>query len=871
MTCRGAVTLVIGVMAMRGGGAWAAPAATSSGTSVTTTILPDPFPNLPPVPPIRSMVVEAGGPGRSPSVLLGAYDVEMDPLRVFNLTQPAHGRARQEHDGTFIYTPEPGFVGEDAFTYVIDDGRGGQSTGRMSVRVVPPNLPEVITRFGGLETVEIEGEPLEHGKAATVPRLRDLDGDGLVDLVVAAQGGVWWHRNVGTPSAPAFAAVVPFAVEGEQVRMGTGRVALALADIDGDGREDLVLAGQRDRALQWHRRAPDAAWPAAFEAARPLLGADGEPFRAPDIRLDVGDVDGDGVPDVVFGARAGDVLVARGRRGADGSLRLDEATKDLDGHGGRISGSYNLNLRIIDLDGDGLNDLVDTDNWGGFRLRLNRGVAGRPRFAEPVAARVTGADDARLDLQALFDGMILDLADLDGDGCTDLVAGGEVGGRVHLARGRAPGADLEVLERLLREHPRDLGHHLAAEPQRAERKRLQDALAGLHGHLVGVAGPRTRQALLDRLLALIAETPGLLRRQTLDPTEHPGMPSLAVQCWLTVLSAAEHDPAIRLRLAEAAGFTGAYRRLLLEHGLIFADNDRSPRGAEAIRQWVATVSRDVYPGTCLTVDEWLGGRTFLLRGHMKNVVGGSPEARGEYAFSGDAKPIIGRRGSGNVFMTVVHHEASHDLDALVRRDPARTRRWGRMLVAAGGPDMRGDPETGWFSLAATQEHFRRENLWNGTPADWDAAWRAYWKSPRGAPWRAFGFMRGNINWFYTAPQETLATQANQHFNSTEGRLQVAAERFTNGYRGNLTEVVSFIDIWSVGLDKALFYENDDASNQVLRFVRLRRTPLGHIDRLDLGDRHYEFAVDDEGVVTGILHLPPAPAEAVPAASERTPD
>ncbi|MFM8577853.1 MAG: hypothetical protein ACKOCN_03490, partial [Planctomycetaceae bacterium] len=164
------------------------------------------------------------------------------------------------------------------------------------------------------------------------------------------------------------------------------------------------------------------------------------------------------------------------------------------------------------------------------------------------------------------------------------------------------------------------------------------------------------------------------------------------------------------------------------------------------------------------------------------------------------------------------------------------------------------------SLPLTQEHFRREKLWNGLPADWDTSWKTYWASPRGVGWRDVGFMRGNIPWFYDATQESLATQGNQHFNSTEGRVQVAVDRFARGFTSNLTEVLFFIDLWSAGLDKVIFYETDDASNQRLRFVRLRRTPRGHIDRLDLGDRRYDFAVDDEGVVTEILRLPPPAAD-----------
>jgi hypothetical protein len=50
-----------------------------------------------------------------------------------------------------------------------------------------------------------------------------------------------------------------------------------------------------------------------------------------------------------------------------------------------------------------------------------------------------------------------------------------------------------------------------------------------------------------------------------------------------------------------------------------------------------------------------------------------------------------------------------------------------------------------------------------------------------------------------------------------------------------------------------FYEVDNASRQVLSFARLRRTPQGYIDRIDLGDRYYEFKVDAQGVTTEVIH------------------
>ena len=78
--------------------------------SVTTTWLPDPFPNLAPRALDRQAIVEVDTPRRTPSVLLGVYDVENDPLSVASFTQPAHGSAVLEKDGTFRYAPQAGYT-----------------------------------------------------------------------------------------------------------------------------------------------------------------------------------------------------------------------------------------------------------------------------------------------------------------------------------------------------------------------------------------------------------------------------------------------------------------------------------------------------------------------------------------------------------------------------------------------------------------------------------------------------------------------------------------------------------------------------------------------------------------------------------------
>jgi len=254
----------------------------------------------------------------------------------------------------------------------------------------------------------------------------DVDGDGRADLCARANAGIrcWLSDGAGFPTQIAGPELSDGSGWGLPQYYGT----LRMADIDGDGRDDLCARSASDFRC----------WPSTGDGF-------GEPVTLPNLSDDngwdqasrygtirMGDVDGDGRADVC--ARAA------------GGMRCWPSTPD--GFGDAIEGPAWSNadgwdlpsawstIRLADVDGDGRADLCGRGS-DGFACHLSTGEGFGEATAGPTWSDDSGWDD--------YDNYAtLRLGDLDGDGALDVCARANAGIRCRLWRDGGFAADTIV-------------------------------------------------------------------------------------------------------------------------------------------------------------------------------------------------------------------------------------------------------------------------------------------------------------------------------------------------------------------------------------------------------------------------------------------
>jgi hypothetical protein len=285
----------------------------------------------------------------------------------------------------------------------------------------------------GLESVEITlGEQ-------QLVKFADLDGDGTLDAAIGAQHEYkpWYYeRGVWIFSGPLSGDLRP--EDGHEI-LGAG-TSLEIDDYDGDGQAD-VIAGNPTADNPYAGVVYAATGPIAIDdfadSDFTVVGDGTYELIGTTVKL-LGDTTGDGWSEIVAGAAGstGSEGIYQGTvwifDGAPGSASAsDVAVAEI--RGDAMWQMFGASTAVGDLTGDGVRDLVAGN---GEYTRTWDHV-----FVGPITGSMVAADsDFEVSVKPLdYDvGLTTELADLDGDGSLDLLAGASArlpGGRVYIWEG----------------------------------------------------------------------------------------------------------------------------------------------------------------------------------------------------------------------------------------------------------------------------------------------------------------------------------------------------------------------------------------------------------------------------------------------------
>jgi hypothetical protein len=257
-------------------------------------------------------------------------------------------------------------------------GKGAVRFGQAMAGLLVLSLAAAGTRAAGLDLgpqqIIYDGASVLCVGEYSVPSYVDWDNDGDKDLIVGSRetddtGKVRLYTNIGSASSPAFNGFQFIQSGGADIDVGSSGCQGAfprVADWNGDGRKDLLIGTSSPGNVRFYAN----------------VGQDDAP---------------------VF----------------SGYTHLQSGSPKMD-----IDVGVRATLDVTDYDGDGVHDLAMGDGSGYLRWYPNAGTNQAPDLQDALYLSDSGG------LIDVGDRASIDLADLDGDGCKDMLVGDAWSGKV---------------------------------------------------------------------------------------------------------------------------------------------------------------------------------------------------------------------------------------------------------------------------------------------------------------------------------------------------------------------------------------------------------------------------------------------------------